>query len=122
MEYTYKILKVDKPINLMEVQFSAEGFPDLLCGMPIPGEGQSLDMAIRAYSPVPKWLDSIKVLANVTVGTTGTLTHDLPQNNTMPIDTAEMWAAVKFEQDVAKVLVKFGVLKEDPTIIGVTKL
>lgn len=76
LTYTYTVIKTDILANMMEVEFSADGYDTLLVGMPLPEVGSVFLDHISMYAPVPRWLESKKTLAAVTCGTTGVVTYD----------------------------------------------
>jgi len=129
--YTYEIVSVDEVSRCMEVVYSAEGHQTMRIGARLPFEGEALDDVIKAFAPIQLWRElSIPVVAPV-AGQSGSIDPLAPSRSTHRIETdaekqdrlnAEMWAQVEFEKQVAKALVKFGVLQSDPTSIELTQL
>lgn len=68
------------------------------------------------------------IFADIVAGKYGDIGEHVPtpvvQDSTAPdaLANAQMWAQVNTEQQLAAMLVKFGLLKSDPTSIEVTKL
>lgn len=86
--------------------------------------GQELDAEIRSRSP--EWLVARKGEVQSASGfeQIEALVQPLPAPAVDPQDAANaaMWSEVRIEQEVAKALVKFGVLESDPTAIPVEVL
>ncbi len=127
LTYAYKVIRSDTDLKVMEVEYTAEGYPTYLVGLPLPTEGVDPTAIIAAYAPVHRWLESTAVVVDVPAGTSGILTYDnSPQPVVAPEPTAtatqQMWDDTAFEQKVAAALVKFGVLATDPTAIPATTL
>jgi hypothetical protein len=120
LAYKYKVLSVDTSSNCMEVEFTSDGLPEVTVGVRVPHEGEDVDAVIRSFAPIAFWQPVVVALQDVAVGYEGEV-------QPVPIDPAavensEMWARVAFEKNVAEVLVKFGVLESDPTVVPVTNL
>jgi hypothetical protein len=129
INYTYEIASVDAQARCMEVIYRAEGHPEQRVGTRLPYEGEVLDAVVAMYSPVAYWESLQASVVVPQVGASGSR-PELP-NSTEPLLTAEqieaaknaeMWAQVQFEKQIAKALIKFGVLTSDPTEIQVTQL
>jgi hypothetical protein len=125
LNYTYEIISADAQARCMEVVYSSEGFGTRHISARLPYEGESLEDIIKMYSPVAAWLEQQNTVVAPEIGTTGVISVEEPvvltdEEQAQALENANMWAAVKFEQDVAKALVKFGVLESDPTVIPVS--
>ncbi len=71
--YTYEIIKVDQEARAMEVVYSAEGHQTMHIGARLPFEGESLEDVIKAFAPVPLWLELSRPVQVPTVGVQGTV-------------------------------------------------
>ena len=129
----YKITDFNEASGQLTVEF-AVGMAPLTIDVPINDglylSGDALHEYILGF--IPTWhiermaqinagvanKEELKALvesAPVELPTVLTEEQELLQKN------AEMWKALKFEQDVAKVLIKFGLLASDPTQIPVSQ-
>lgn len=122
--YAYKVINTNPDLKVMEVEYTAEGYPTVLVGMPFPKEGVELDTFVAAYSPIYRWLESTAVAVEVPVGTSGILTHDSAPAPTVAItpDPTQLAAAqaaeqAAFEQKVADALLKLGVTVPTPAAV-----
>lgn len=104
----------------MTVLYTAEGYPDMVIGTPLPWGDEALISIVAMYAPIINWLNINRPVAVVEVGATGIIIPQTPdtQSNLNQV----MWDEIEFENKVAKVLAKFKVLESDPTTITVTKL
>ena len=125
--YAYKVISSTPELKVMEVEYTAEGYPTVLVGLPLPTDLSNVESIIAAYSPVHHWLESTVAVVDVPVGTSGVVTYD--SEPAQPVVAAapnvanqQMWDQVAFDQKVAAALVKFGVLATDPTQIPVATL
>ena len=130
----YKILSFDENAGQLTIEF-AQGVSALTIDVPIKNglyiTGEELDTYIQGF--IPTW--HLERLAHINQGVTNaselkalvqqTTAVELPTVLTPEQQQAQenqaMWAELKFEKDVAKVLVKFGVLASDPTAIPVSE-
>lgn len=78
IQYTYEIIKVDEAARSMEVVYSAEGHQTMHIGARLPFEGESLEDVIRAFAPVPLWLELAQPVQVPMVGAKGTLAPETP--------------------------------------------
>jgi hypothetical protein len=120
ISYQYEILSVDGAARCMEVLFKSDGLPDVTVSARIPFEGEDLDAVVRSFAPFAIWQPMLTSMQNVQVGYSNTVSASEEDANV--IANAKMWQQLDFEKNVAKVLVKFGVLEVDPTEIQTTKL
>jgi hypothetical protein len=127
--YAYKVINSTPELKVMEVEYTAEGYPTVLVGLPLPTDLTNVESIIAAYSPVHHWLESTVAVVDVPVGTSGVVTYDstpaqpvVATTTPAAVANQQMWDQVAFEQKVAAALVKFGVLATDPTQIPVTTL
>jgi hypothetical protein len=74
IEYTFEIISVDEAARCMEVVYSAEGHETMYIGARLPFEGESLEDVIKAFSPVPLWIERATPVVAPQVGLTGTIT------------------------------------------------
>jgi hypothetical protein len=128
INYTFAVTRTDTDRKVMEVRYTADGFEPVDVGMPIPLVGQDLTQMIQQYAPSSMWENSIATFQTVNVGHSGTLTFDknapvnVPAIDPTELANQQMWAQVEFEKKIAAVLVKFGVIINNPTAIPVTTL
>jgi hypothetical protein len=71
--YTYEIIKVDEAARCMEVVYSAEGHQTMHIGTRLPFEGEALEDVIKAFAPVPLWVELATPVVAPQVGVTGTV-------------------------------------------------
>jgi hypothetical protein len=76
IEYTYEITKVDEAARCMEVVYSSEGHQTMHIGARLPFEGESLESIIKAFAPVPLWIELATPVVTPPVGLTGVLSND----------------------------------------------
>lgn len=53
--YSFKIVKVDKPSKVMEIEYSAPGHQTVIIGARLPYLGESLDSIVAMYAPIRYW-------------------------------------------------------------------
>lgn len=93
IEYTYQIIKVDEAARCMEVVYSAEGHQTMHVGARLPFEGESLEDVIKAFSPVPLWLELARPVQIPSVGVQGTVVPEpvtAPDQPTVLIDEVSL--------------------------------
>ena len=73
IQYTYQIIKVDEAARCMEVVYSAEGHQTMHIGARLPFEGEALEDVIKAFAPVPLWLELATPVQVPVVGVQGTV-------------------------------------------------
>jgi hypothetical protein len=125
---TYKVIDFNEATGQIFIDF-AEGMTPLIVDVPIKDglyiTGAELDQYIKGF--IPTWhlerhaqitagVANVQELKNLVVQTVDT---ELPAFVQQSVENAAMLAEEQFEQHVAKVLVKFGVLESDPTAIPV---
>lgn len=121
-KYSYKVISIDENSNTMELLYTAEGFDDITVGTNLPTENMTLEQIAIMYSPVHHWVppEPVKYTA-VPVGTSGEL--DFPPETTEEAMKAHASLVQhNFDKSIAQSLIRLGVITEDPTSIGVTKL
>lgn len=122
MDYEYTITRVDQDAKCMDVQFTADGFDPITVGVRLPIVGEDVDSVIHAFAPRSIWESEVVEYVEVPVGKSGSYTAPSLEQLQQQKENMQMWAQVEFEQQIAKVLVKLGVLQSDPTSIEVTQL
>ena len=131
----YVIKEVNKATGQLIVEFSV-GMQPLAIDVPIKDglfiTGSELEGYIQGF--IPTWYLERQQLLNAGVGNASELEQlvsvqpeiDLPvvisPEQEQEAKDSAMWTQRKFESDVAKVLVKFGVLDADPTEIPVNQV
>jgi hypothetical protein len=88
IQYTYEIIKVDEAARCMEVVYSAEGHQTMHIGARLPFEGEALEDVIKAFAPVPLWLELATPVTVPRVGAAGTVTPEpeTPVSEMMPFN------------------------------------
>lgn len=71
IEYTYKVTQVDEKNNHMILEFSAEGYTNIVVGARLPVEGETLADVAAMYVPQYYWEMQKKTFVVPEVGTTG---------------------------------------------------
>lgn len=71
--YAYTIINVDESARCMEVVYSAEGHQTMHIGARLPFEGEALEDVIKAFAPVPLWIELATPVVVPPVGASGTL-------------------------------------------------
>jgi hypothetical protein len=116
IDFSYKITKVSKDNNFMEIIYSAPERVDVTVGAPLPLSTQNLDDHIKAYAPIGYWTELEIGTVAPEVGKTGSITFSTQTDVTSMMETNVQAANIEFEKQIAATLVKFGVLETDPTI------
>lgn len=123
INYTYEIISVDEQARCMEIVYRADGHPTQHVGARLPYQGEALIDVVSMYAPVAYWQSLIAPVSVPSVGTMGVA--PVPSFDAQAEEDArnrEMWDQVQYERKLAKALIKFGLLTEDPTKIQVTHL
>jgi hypothetical protein len=132
---TYKVLEFNKNSGQLVIEF-AVGMAPLTIDVPLKDglfiTGTELEEYIQGF--IPTWHLERQTQLNAGVPNATVLEQLVPQTEQVVLPTtltpeqeqaqenAKMWAELQFEKDVAKVLVKFGILQSDPTAIPVQEL
>ena len=131
----YKILSFDKYTGSLVVQF-AENMAPVSIDVPLNNDnlfitGQELDQYIQGF--IPTWhMERLEKLKNG-VANANEIESLIVSTEEMLLPSAaivsdeekaniQMWADVAEEQRIAKILIKFGVLAENPTEIQTSNL
>lgn len=96
--FTYKILRTEPDLGVMEVRFDREGYDPIFVSAPLPREGEALDSIMSAYAPIATWSAAGAAFQNVAVDTQGEL--PIPVDETVP----DMAAQVRAERDARLML------------------
>lgn len=126
----YRITRAISEIGQIEVTYTHEGKDVATYAIDVPVvddafiTGAALDAEIRHRAPT--WLIEREQQVKTAAGF-DQIVALVQEPVVQPIDAeaqanADMWAKVEFEKQVAKALVKFGVLESDPTSIPVSQL
>jgi hypothetical protein len=78
IKYNYEIISVDEAARCMEIVYSAEGHQTMHISARLPFQGESLDDVIKAFAPVPLWIELATPVVAPQVGTSGTVTPPQP--------------------------------------------
>jgi hypothetical protein len=132
---TYKIVSFNKDTGSIAVEFAPDMAPAYI-DLPIKDDGTypvgtELDEYVQGF--IPTWFLERKVkiaqgIANeaaiqaLVVEPTPPKSFEMPDNAIETDLALKMWSDVQAEQQFAKMAIKFGLLTEDPTKIGVTQL
>jgi len=127
----YQIIRTTPEIGQIEVLYKQDGQPIAAFSIDVPIvdgayiTGEALDAEILHRAPT--WLVERK---QAVVSATGfeqivaiaqSISANEPETAEQQANKA-MWEQVAYEQKLAKALVKFGVLSEDPTTISIANL
>lgn len=124
----YKIIRANASIGQIEIAYLDGDTVVGVYALDVPVEngafitGQALEDLIQLQAPV--WLVQRQEAASTATNFAQieALVEELPAADPQAEANAQMWAQAQFEKQVAKALVKFGVLQSDPTEIDVTQL
>jgi hypothetical protein len=127
----YKIISADSKMGQIQVSYIKDGKNLGVYAIDVPIEngmyitGDALEKEILHRAPL--WVSDRLQATNTATGfdqiealVQGDVSHNVPTEE--QLTNQKMWEDTYFEQQVAQVLVKFGVLSKDPTIIPVVKL
>jgi hypothetical protein len=131
----YKVLEFNEFTGQLVVEY-AVGMSPIAVDVPIKDglyiTGEELNVYVQGF--IPTWylerqsqinagvsnVEELKGLVEQTAKTAIPTTLTLEQQQAD--ERAKMWSVIQFERDVAKALIKFGVLTTDPTAIPVNEL
>ena len=132
---TYKIIGFDKTSGVLTISFADNMAP---IGIDVPLDdaglyitGQELDTYVQGF--IPTWHlerinkisagianeSEIEALVEVLPTVEQTVTSE---QQTQTDENIAMWTQLEQERQIAKILVKFGLLEQDPTQISTTSL
>ena len=129
MSITYKVVRAAREIGQIEVAYF-DGEKHLgTWAIDVPVQdgqfltGEALDAEIMHRAPTWAVEREQVVVAASGFDQIEAMVQELPQPTVDPEAqaNAQMWAQVQFEKQVAKALVKFGLLQSDPTEIPVSQ-
>jgi hypothetical protein len=131
---TYKVLEFNKNSGQLIIEF-ATGLQPITIDVPIKDglfiTGTELETYIQGFIPV--WYLERQTQLNTGIANADVLEQLVSETTEVALPTVltpeqqqqkeneAMWAQVRFESSIAKVLVKFGVLNTDPTAISVSE-
>lgn len=69
--FNYKVIKIDNDLNMMEVEYSAEGYDTVTVSMPHPFNDVTVEEHFRTYSPMAIWVEARRVHRQIEEGMTG---------------------------------------------------
>lgn len=132
MTIQYKIRGFNRDNGSIVIEFA--DFAPINVDIPIENnryiEGEALDTYIKGFLPIQVVARKQNISAGIENADAIAAMVEAKPVETAPVESvaidaealrnAEMWAAQQFESQVAKALVKFGVLTEDPTAIPVS--
>lgn len=126
----FQIIRATPEIGQIEVLYKQGDQPVAVYAIDVPivdgafltGDGLVAEIQHRAPVWVTQRNEQVKTATgfDLILAMVQPLSVDQPTSEAQA--NAEMWAQQEYEQKLAKALVKFGVLSEDPTSVGVTKL
>lgn len=74
IDFNFKVVRSDAELRVMDVEYSAVGYDNVLIGMQLPLEGEELNKVIIRNAPIAQWEASKKSVVAVQVGTEGSIT------------------------------------------------
>ena len=100
VKYTYKILKVDKQLEVMDVEYTHEEHGVCIVAMHIPHEGEDLENTINQYSPYYLWYISKIPKLDIKENQTGNIktSFQLP-NEVIPVNMEEQYYRAEEERE-----------------------
>jgi hypothetical protein len=129
---TYKVINFDENTGQLVIDF-ALGMAPITVDVPIKDglyiTGQELNSYVEGF--IPTWHIERQTQVNSGVANAAELKKLVQETATIEIPTVltvdqiqeqatqKMWAELEFERNVAKALIKFGVLTSNPTEISV---
>ena len=122
----YKITSFDEVNG--QIVAEVEGFQPMAIDLPLVDGaypiGDALDTFVMGFFPSYVTQRRALIASGVENSSVIAAMVETVDEQRTPEDVAnqEMWANIEFEKQVSKVLVKFGVLSEDPTTINTTTL
>lgn len=125
----YRITSANPENGQIEVAYEKDGLTIGIYAIDVPIvegvflTGEPLDAEILQRAPV--WISTRKdevAKASGFENIVAMVTHAPAPRDEEAQENVEMWKQVEFEQKIAKVLVKLGVLAADPTTIQLTRL
>lgn len=116
MQVTYTVKRVDIEAKCMDVEFSADGYESVIVGVRLPFTDENLDGVILSFVPTGVWFPRSQEVMHVDEGYSKQTDVYSPQNEWDQINL-EMWSQIAYERQLAKALMKFGLLQADPTEI-----
>lgn len=88
--YTYEIIAANKEARCMEVVYSAEGHQTMHISTRLPFEGEVLENVIKAFAPVPLWVEMAKTVVAPQVGVYGVIAPEVQQENGVTPSSGEI--------------------------------
>lgn len=85
LTYAYEIIAVDEAARCMEVVYSAEEHQTMHISARLPFEGEALEDVIKAFAPVPLWLELAAPVVAPQVGLTGTIAPEPEPSIEIPV-------------------------------------
>lgn len=82
ISYNYEIVAVNHELGVMEIKYTADGYPTQLIGARLPRTNESLTGVVETYSPVAIWEEESAARRAVAVGANGTINPPTPQEPT----------------------------------------
>lgn len=131
---TYKVVNFDENTGQLVIDF-ALGMAPITVDVPIKDglyiTGEELDAYVQGFIPtwhierqtqISQGIANTNALKALVEQTADTEIPAISPNLAEEQANLKMWADLQFEKDVAKTLVKFGLLESDPTAIPVNEL
>lgn len=131
---TYKIINFNKSMGSIVVEFAPDMAP-ISIDLPIKEDGnyitgEELDQHVQGF--IPTWFleRKAKIAAGIpneseieALVVRAPAVPEATKENLIAVDTTvDAWSEIEAERQFAKLAIKFGLLQEDPTQIGVTNL
>ena len=78
IEYSFRVIKVDKNNKCMEIEYSSTNRPTVVIGARMPYVGESLDAIVSMYAPIRWWEEQELIVEDIVEGVYGTVTPPTP--------------------------------------------
>lgn len=83
ISYSYEIINVNPQARAMEIVYTAPGRQTMHIGARMPYAGETVEQIVRMYEPVAYWREQDAQLAEVAVGTSGSIAAPEPEPVTL---------------------------------------
>lgn len=114
LNYTYKIIKVDKSARAMEIVYESEKYGKLHVGTRLPYVGETLEDIVLMYNPTRYWAEQDIETIDVEENIQGQQEVDLPVPNVD--DNTQATISIEENVDIVKVQRQFAYQAESDPI------
>lgn len=91
MKFSYEVLLVNPDNRVMEVRYTADGYPPVNVSMRLPYIDESLESVVQMFSPVNYWKSLVAEVQHVFPGTTGQI-EELEPMDVVPSEISRFQA------------------------------